>query len=148
MNKKPKGTSKTGGGASMASSQHGSMRQFTRPNHMKSSLAPEQGRAVILAHVEMFLSFFDSPTRVNSPACVNAMLTASGTGLQKYIPSDQQVWDIVKHIDSETQQYMEDRLKMEPGNITIGFDGVTALGKHAILYTFSKGSISLFLTIR
>ena len=143
------GQQATGGGGSVASSsQQGSIRQFTRPNHIKSTLSPTQGQAVIQANIEMFLSFFDSPTRVNSPACVHAMITASGTGLQKFIPSDLQVWSIVKSIDEEAQEYMETRLKMEPGNLTIGFDGVTALGKHATLYTLSKGSISLFLTIR
>lgn len=141
-----KGVASTTG--SVASSQQGSMRQFTRPNHIKSSLPPAQGHAVIMANIEMFLGFFESPTRVNHPGCVQAMVTASGTGLQKFIPSDQQVWNMVKHIDEETQEYMENRLKMEPGNLTIGFDGVTALGKHATLYTLSKGTISLFLTIR
>jgi hypothetical protein len=52
ITKNPKGTTKTGGEASVASSHHGSMRQFTCPYHMKSSLAPEQVCAVILSHVE------------------------------------------------------------------------------------------------
>ena len=125
-----------------------SMKKFTQPNFMKSALASDKGMAIIVASIEMFLCFFDSPVRVNSLPSLHQLQTSCGSGILKYIPTDQKVWDIVESIDRDNQLYMEERLKMEPGNLTVGFDGVTALGKHATLYTLSKGAISLFLTIR
>ena len=92
---------------------------------------------------------FDSPMHVNSLPSLHQLQVSCGSGMLKYIPTDQKVWwYIVESIDRDNQLYMEERLKMEPGNLTVGFDGVTALGKHATLYTLSKGAISLFLTIR
>jgi hypothetical protein len=133
---------------SVASSQGGSMWNFVKPNFLKTVLSGEKGLEIITANVEMHLSFYDSPVRVNSPSCVHLLQTAAGTGIMRYIPKDDKVWDLVRMIDQENQEFMEERLKMEPGNLTIGFDGVTALGKHAVLYTFTKGFVSLFLTIR
>lgn len=135
-------------GSAASSTHQSSISAFVRPNFLKSSLSPDKGHAIIMAQIEMFLCFFDSPVRVRSPASVHALMTACGTGITRYIPKEHKVWDFVKTIDSEAQAYMVERLMMEPGNLTIGFDGVTALGKAATLYTFSKGAISLFLTIR
>ena len=119
-----------------------------RPNHQKTNLSWEVGRSIIRAKIEEHLSYFDSPLRVLRPYSINAMVSAAGTGIRKHVPSEKTVWDIVTDIDVHASDYMLALLQREPGNVTIGFDGVTALGKHAILYTFSKGKISLFLTIR
>lgn len=126
----------------------GSMRSFVRPAHEKSVMSSEKGHEIIVANLEMYLSYFDAPTRVYSPFSINALQKSSGTGIRKHIPNERQVWDMVSKIDHDASEFMLNRLKMEPGNLTIGFDGVTALGKHATLYTFSKGAISLFITIR
>ena len=139
---------RTGSAMSVASTQGGGMWNFVKPNFQKSVLSGDKGNEIITAYIEMFLSFFDSPVRVISSQCAHALQTACGSGIMKFIPTENKVWDIVKMIDKESHGFMEERLKMEPGNLTIGFDGVTALGKHATLYTLSKGFISLFLTIR
>jgi hypothetical protein len=114
---------------------------------MKSSLAPEQVCAVILSHVERCFWVFWQSNPCQLTCLGSCYIHRKWTGLQKYIPSDKQVWDVAKCVNNETQQDMEDCLTMELGNVSIGFDGVTVLGKHAILYTFSKGAISLFPTI-
>ena len=67
----------TGGGASsVASSQQSSIRAYVRPNFLKSSLSPDKGHAIIVAQIEMFLCFFDSPVGVNLPVSVHALLTS------------------------------------------------------------------------
>jgi hypothetical protein len=124
-----------------------SMSKFIQPNHLRSTLSELIGNQIIRSHIEMHLCYFDSPCRVYSAPSVHALQTSSGTGVLQYIPSEGQVWTMVAMIDEDVSSFMLSRLKMEPGNLTIGFDGVTALGKHATLYTFSKGVISLFLTI-
>lgn len=130
------------------SSESGSIMKFAAPNYQKSVLDESVAKRIIIANVEMFLSFFDSPVWVKSPFCVDAMRASCGSGIMKFIPSNYEVWKIVKDIDKSSTDYMFNRLKLEPGNLTMGFDGVTALGTYATLYTFSKGSMSLFLTIR
>jgi hypothetical protein len=121
---------------------------FVKPNHQKSVLSKEVVHSIIVAHIEMFLSFFESPTHVNLPCTVHVLKTSCGTGISRYIPNDRNLWEMVSQIDEDASHFMLEQLKMDPGNLMIGFDGVMALGKHATLYTFSKGSMSLFLTIR
>jgi hypothetical protein len=136
------------GQSSSTITDDGTMRSFVRPAHEKSVMSSDKAHEIIVAHIEMYLSYFDSPTRVYSPYSIHALQKSSGTGIRKHIPNERQVWDMVSQIDHDASEFMLNRLKMEPGNLTIGFDGVTALGKHATLYTFSKGAISLFVTIR
>lgn len=125
-----------------------SMAKFIQPNCQKSVLDRDVARRIIASHIEMFLSFFDSPVRVLSPFTLKALTASCGSGIRQHIPTKHEVWKIVEEIDKNTSEFMVNRLKLEPGNLTVGFDGVTAIGRHATLYTFSKGVISLFLTIR
>lgn len=124
------------------------MASFVKPNYLKSTLDPTFAEKCIRAKIEELLSFFDSPVRVNSPISVSTLQVMLGSGINKYVPSDVKVWDIVANIDRECFDVIVGMMKLDGGQMTVGFDGVTALGRHATLYTVSKGSVTLFLTIR
>ena len=121
------------------------MQKYSRPNHQRSFLPDIRGYWIIQCRIEELLSYFDSPVRVRSRYSKQSLLASCGTGIKKFIPSTQK--ELVKVIDDEAFEHMVTMLELQPGNLTVGFDGVTALGKHVTLYTFSKGIKSLFVTL-
>jgi hypothetical protein len=72
---------------------------------------------------------------------------AHGTVMVKYIPThtDQIFKEYIVPMDKETTEAITSVIKRIHGTSTLSVDGVTILSKSHLLYTISKGEISLFL---
>ena len=144
-----KGTSSNGfGSPTTRATSRKLMEEATKPRWERSVMTQETADKIIMAQVEASLIRFEPPARICDPNVLTALAAACGSGIMTYMPSAPTIFDTyVTRIDKFTKEYMTNYMKRTSGNITIAFDGVTVLGSSHILYTCSKGELSMFVKL-
>jgi hypothetical protein len=101
---------------------------------------------IIRANGEAMMSRFEPIDRILDPFAQNALAVSHGIALLKYIPCDQKTvyTNFISPLDLEVTERIQERMAKIAGNMTLSIDGVTVLKSSHLLYTLSKGSISLF----
>lgn len=109
-------------------------------------LSEEESRNIIGRKVETVLARFEPVSRFDDPFCVHEIM-ADFPGMHPSVypvDSDTIYMRHVLPIDKDTRKQLSTRFAKMPGHMSIGQDGVTINGNSNILYTCSKGEVTMF----
>jgi hypothetical protein len=125
------------------------MKEHTTLYAHRSILGISTARTIIKANVEASLAAFQPPLRgFTSPYNKAFLVAACGHGILPHLPSAETIWlDYIDPIDKEVEEYLMEMMRASPGSLGVSFDGVSVLGRSSVLYTMSKGDITLFVTV-
>jgi hypothetical protein len=125
------------------------MKKHTTLYAHRSILELSTARTIIKANVEASLAAFQPPLRgFTSPYNKAFLVAACGHGILPHLPSAETIWlDYIDPIDKEVEEYLMEMMRSSPGSLGVSFDGVSVLGRSSVLYTITKGDITLFVTV-
>ena len=123
-----------------SSPQQSSMLQF---GHIVNKVTANKA---ITKSVETMLARFEPLNRVSDPFFQDEMVSRWGKAILRYLPNhhDTVYKQFVLPIDRSCREELKHMLHKIQGGLTIAADGVTANGRSTILYTVSKGPVTMF----
>ena len=123
-----------------SSSQQSSMLQF---GHIVNKVTANKA---ITKSVETMLARFEPLNRVSDPFFQDEMVSRWGKAILRHLPNhhDTVYKRFVLPIDRNCREELKQMLHKIQGGLTIAADGVTANGTSTILYTVSKGPVTMF----
>ena len=123
-----------------SSSQQSSMLQF---GHIVNEVTANKA---ITKSVETMLARFEPLNRVSDPFFQDEMVSRWGKAILRHLPNHQDTVykRFVLPIDRNCREELKQMLHKIQGGLTIAADGVTANGTSTILYTVSKGPVTMF----
>jgi len=114
-----------------------------------TTLTPETANRILCIEIEQILYRFEPLSRLLCPMTQRRLSHFHGSRISRYIPSTmQELYSrFVIPIDHLASKLLRDMLQRMPGTTTMAVDGVTANGRSHLLYTASKGDVSVFVKL-
>jgi len=110
-------------------------------------LNAESATNAIRCSIETILARYEPISRVHDPFFHNELAQCWGSPILKYIPASlKTIFEkYIAAIDDDTFKQITELLQSVIGGSTLAVDSVTVGGTSYFLYTYSKGSHSIFL---
>jgi hypothetical protein len=134
--------------AKLSSRKKVSSHQTEMTTHFGRPMTPDEYRSIIRVELEVILKRFEDLGRLLDAFAQEALAKAVGNRLiLHHIPrtTESVFKQYVIPIDQATTAQMKAMLNKIPGNGTVAVDGVTVLSRSYLLYTLSKGVVTVFM---
>jgi hypothetical protein len=122
-------------------------RQQDIRNHAEGVVMTQKlASSIFLREFECYLSMFDSPFRLLNPFVVNRLVHEYGEPITRYLPKTLETMfrKYIEPMDRKIMGEIKAIMRATDGCASFAVDGVTVLGKSQLLYTVTKGGVSLF----